>query len=151
MPKTSVSMQEFNRELTKFSKRLIPTILRDTRQAVIRESYTRILMRTPVLTGRARRNWNLSFSSPNTETTEEVAGVAITGAPITGEEKARLNAILNNIGMGGTNSAIFISNGLPYIKWLEDGNSMKAPNGIVEGAILGALEVLSSKGIAFKI
>lgn len=73
-----------------------------------------MIRRTPVDTGRAQSNWNISVGSPDTHTTESTTPnpnpeVDARGIPI-----------------------IYIANGLPYVQELDEGKSRdQAPGGIV--------------------
>jgi hypothetical protein len=74
-----------------------------------------IIKATPVDTGRARANWNISDNTPNYETTRSL--------------QPKLG-----MGISGEND-IYIANGLPYINRLDSGHSSQAPNGIIAPAI----------------
>lgn len=150
MAAQALDPKAFRRKLKDYEKKVREEIIVEAHGVVVREVFKRILERTPVLTGRARRNWNLSFNAPNPETTEEVAGVTQTGTPWTAQERQRAQDVLRNIKFAKVGSTIWIGNFLPYIQFLEEGSSMKAPNGIVVGAIQGALEELRSTGIKSK-
>lgn len=83
---------------------------------------------TPVDTGRAMNNWNISIGSIDIST-EEGGGSASTlvGAKV-GEASAKLAALRPF-------ETVWISNHLPYIGFLEEGSSGQAPNGWVGMAI----------------
>lgn len=82
--------------------------------------YAEIIRRTPVDTGRARANWNLSINHPDITTT------ASTGIPSSVNISPSL---LKNL------PDIYISNGLPYVRELEFGRSDQAPNGFIRLSI----------------
>ncbi len=151
MPKPGLPMEKFNLALQKYADQTVPKIAKDAQRIIAEEIYKRILQRTPVLTGRARRNWFPSFNTPRGDTTEDVAGVRATGSPITGAEKSRIAGVVRNIEFGPLGGTIWVTNNLNYIGVLESGSSAKAPNGIMEGAILGALEEISSRGIKVRV
>lgn len=93
--------------------------------------YSLIVKKTPVDTGRARANWNVSVGSVDSSTTDET-------------KKTGLKYKESDIKADGDES-IFISNNLPYITTLEyggysknsksgrtvNGFSKQAPNGMV--------------------
>lgn len=98
-------------------------------RTVMLTALTKIKDRTPVDTGRARNNWNVSVGSPNWATTEATADTAL----------ARGAATIANMKFGETG---YIVNGLPYIGKLEHGGygpgpktvggySTQAPGGMV--------------------
>lgn len=77
-----------------------------------------IKLRSPVLTGRFRANWNVSYGVPNTATSKSTS-------------PGRIDAQINRsakLPLGGT---IYMSNGLPYAEKLEYGYSRKAPRGMI--------------------
>jgi hypothetical protein len=89
------------------------------------ESFRRIVMRTPVDTGRARSNWFVSVGNPSSQTTDS-ATRAVVGELATGV----------NGWKPADGASIFFTNNLPYIEVLERGRvgnrgSMQAPNGMV--------------------
>jgi hypothetical protein len=85
------------------------------------ELFSQVIQKTPVRTGRARANWNISTDAPVSETTE-----LTTPAPL---PDMRLDDF----------PTVFISNGLHYIQALEDGRSKtQAPAGITLPAIAAA-------------
>jgi hypothetical protein len=70
---------------------------------------------TPVDTGRARANWNMSADAPDFTTTENTAIPDVTTAP--------------------EGKALYVTNGLPYIVKLNEGSSQQSPAGFVERSI----------------
>lgn len=76
--------------------------------------YSEIVSRTPVDTGRAKSNWNISKDFPDFSTDVQSSNLEIdvTGYP-----------------------NVYISNGLPYISALEDGHSKQSPVGITVPAL----------------
>lgn len=93
---------------------------------------------TPVLTGTARVNWQVSLGAavtgtlPGPSTPEAGATEAI--------EQGREAALQWKVGKGG----IFIANNLPYIVPLNNGSSAQAPEGMTEDALLAAEEVVKN-------
>ena len=86
------------------------------------EAMRRIVLRTPVDTGRARGNWRLTIGELPTEPTDQVDK----GGGATIEDGiARLQLL-------GVGEVVYISNSLPYILRLEDGHSDRSPEGMVE-------------------
>ena len=80
-----------------------------------------IIQSTPVLTGRARANWQLSGSKPatGTVTTNDSTGTVTT------------NKITTGIASALDWSQFTLTNNLPYIVKLEYGYSEQAPTGMV--------------------
>ena len=76
--------------------------------------YSSIVKKTPVDTGRARANWNVSAGSPDLSTSEE-----------TRESPKSISTIPDPQG----DESMFISNNLPYITKLEYGGYPNPPKG----------------------
>ena len=97
----------------------------------------KLVLRTPVDTGRARSNWLVGINSPVSGTTDPVTQAAAIGA-------ARARIVASRPG-----DDIYISNNLPYIGRLNAGASRQAPPNFVEQAANEAVaEVgLGSAGI----
>ena len=79
-------------------------------QAIALEFWTRVTLRTPVDTGRARANWSLT-AVPDDSTTTSI----IQQPPSTNPELYPV---------------YYVQNTLPYIVALEFGSSSQAPNGM---------------------
>lgn len=89
-------------------------------QGLFLEADRRIVMRTPVKTGRARGNWMLSEGDP--------AGITRDNLDPTGTAAiAEGLAFSKQVRIGGV---FFIVNSLPYIYALEHGSSKQAPGGM---------------------
>ncbi len=87
------------------------------------EVLRRVVMRTPVRSGRARGNWQTSVGSPmgnEVARTDKGGGATISAAVPTIES------------WDAANVAIFLMNNVPYIQRLEDGYSDQAPAGMVK-------------------
>lgn len=87
------------------------------------ELFRRVVMRTPVDTGRARGNWQSGTGTPPggvLEATDKTGGTTI--AEIAAEVES----------WDVEHVAIFLSNNLPYIGALEDGHSDQSPAGMVK-------------------
>ena len=91
-------------------------------RAVALEASRRIVMRTPVDTGRARGNWHASIGSP--DLTVDMGKMDPGG----GATIAVHQVVVANTRYG---DAFYIVNGVPYIRRLEFGSSRQAPAGMV--------------------
>lgn len=84
-----------------------------------------LVLRTPVDTGRARGNWQVSIGAPRdgeTGTNDRAgAGTIAAGNAVIGQQRAF--------------QVIVLQNNLPYITRLNEGSSQQAPAGYVEGTI----------------
>lgn len=82
---------------------------------------SRVVLRSPVDTGRFRANWQYGVGRPNTAVLEAVdkSGQSSIGRITAGAATARLGDV------------IYVSNSLPYALKLEAGSSKQAPGGMV--------------------
>lgn len=79
--------------------------------------FTRVVVRSPVDSGRFRANWAIGYGTVNEATTEDTD---LTGAVKTGE----IQAAVLRYNLGGS---IFLTNSLPYAAALEYGNYPNPP------------------------
>lgn len=105
------------------------------RRAVMLEAARGVIFLTPVDTGRARGNWQLTIEGGQPEVTENEdtslgEAPASASRPPAGPTFNRINA-----GIGATKGKPFsrydLVNGVPYIVRLEQGWSKQAPSGMV--------------------
>jgi hypothetical protein len=98
------------------------------------DAYTRVTKKTPVDTGRARANWNLSVGNIDDTTTQSVM------------QKSPM--LPKNTGL---TKAIYITNSLPYINALEHGHSTQAPPPrAIVGRTMNEIELGMSKYVMGK-
>jgi hypothetical protein len=98
---------------------------------------TRVVEKTPVDTGRARANWQVSVSSPSAQeiqyrSTEPIAA-QMNESSIAGATIEKGSKVIDTVEIG---EDIWLHNNLPYIEVLENGRvgnkgSEQAPNGMV--------------------
>jgi hypothetical protein len=90
-------------------------------QKITMEAFKRVVLRTPVDTGRARANWSVSEGSPVTYSVSEndKSGTAT------------LRKASDGVEAWECTGSIFLANNLAYIAPLEFGHSGQAPNGMV--------------------
>ncbi len=116
------NLAQFNAELTASEKK-INGDFKKFHQQVIAELFKRIVLRTPVDTGRARGNWQIELGGPAQGTLEVI-------------DKSGDGTILKEIAKLGDIppfSLVHISNNLQYISYLEyDKRSPQAPEGFLE-------------------
>ena len=108
-------------------------------RALMLEVTKRIVMRTPVDTGRARGNWNVGIGNPDRAVSEN-------GDKNGGGTIARGEVVIES---ANGEQPFFITNSLPYIVPLEDGWSKQAPAGMVKLTV-AELQPLASQ-VAAKI
>lgn len=91
-------------------------------QTVCADLFSRVILDTPVDTGRARGNWVPAIGAPSNSVDNnkfDGSGQSTVSAAVSVSRSAK---------MGDT---IHLTNNLPYIKKLENGYSKKSPRGMV--------------------
>jgi hypothetical protein len=122
----------FEDDLRAFEKKATSR-MRTFRRALAMKVFSRVILRTPVDTGRARANWQTTVGAP--------ASGTISADPDTGSNvKAPNPSSGSAMSIGTINAAvasvdddqsIFLTNNLPYIEALENGHSQQSPAGMV--------------------
>ena len=140
----SMKAPQFEAEMLRWALQHVPAIGKEVHAGVTEAVYNGIVMKTPVLSGRARGNWYPSVGSPSDRVGEHVAGVSVTGEAVTAEEKGRAKAVTDKLeGLDLGVQSAYITNNLDYILRLEDGYSPKAPpNAMVQQTIINTLDGL---------
>lgn len=92
---------------------------------------------TPVDTGWARANWVPAIGRPFSVDLSGVTPTAQNAAAAGSQQQAALAGVATGykLSMG----KVFVSNNVPYILGLNDGNSAQAPSGFVQRAIQKAV------------
>ena len=117
-------MASWTLDLNQYGAKTMAQISRVFRRTGI-DITSRIIFRTPVLSGLLRNNWFCSFGSPSSETTNHT-GKQGTAA------LARATTVINSWDIDSEQS-LFITNNLPYAEAIENGHSrIKAPAGMVK-------------------
>lgn len=115
-------MSKYQQQIEAFGKKLDLSVKVATRQVALM-LHDRVVMRTPVDTGRARASWNIV---EGTAADLSVADESFSGGEGGGAAVARGK----QENLSDANSYV-ISNNLPYIVRLENGHSQQAPAGMV--------------------
>jgi hypothetical protein len=113
--------REFGIALNKFIKNETPKRVSALARRIELEALKGIVQKTPVDTGRARGNWQVTEGSPAAGTLESVDR---SGGPTISKGTGEILA-------AKPFGKIWITNNLPYIGVLEDGSSLQAPAGMV--------------------
>lgn len=119
-------------DLRRFNDRMrrrAENLLRNTERTVKRAALgidTALVMSTPVDTGRARANWQVSLN--RIPSTEVPGGTSPQQALNQGTQVIGAYSLVNN-------DVIYIVNNVPYIRKLNNGWSAQAPAGFVEDAV----------------
>jgi hypothetical protein len=115
------NLNQFNRKVSKFAERIprekVPLFIKK----ISLEALRRVVQKTPVDTGRARGGWQVTFNQPSKSPTGNTdpsgSGTISAGA-------SKINQL-------NKPAAVFITNNVEYIIYLEDGTSDQAPKGMV--------------------
>jgi hypothetical protein len=101
------------------------------------EMFKRVIYKTPVDTGRARANWQVTIGSQASGTVEidDKSG---------GATMSKATAASAGFNAGDT---IYLTNNLPYIRKLEEGSSQQAPTGMVALTVQEFAAVVKSIGL----
>lgn len=123
MSKLSTNLSNFNRQLRDFTDKRVPDEIIKIQRKISLEALRRIILRTPVDTGLARGNWQLTINSP---TDAVLTRVDASGG-------SAISAGISKLANIPPFTTIYIQNNLDYILNLEHGPGMstQAPNGMV--------------------
>lgn len=132
-------MGKWSIDLSKYAEKAGEDIV-DVQKTFAFMLFSSIVRKTPVDTGRARGNWQISVGSPASEIDRTDKKKKGTESAYNKVEKEKLNNIHDG-------EDIYISNNLPYIGKLEYGYSKQAPQGMV-GVTLANAEAYYDKAIA---
>lgn len=105
---------------------------------VIVEVGTRVILNTPVKTGRARYNWRARLNEP-------FLGQLPAPASQAGGEQDALQQVRQVAAQWKLGQVAHITNNLDYIRVLNRGSSQQAPAMFVENAILAAVRAINTK------
>lgn len=116
------NFRDFARALDRAAGNMLAEPVLRAKQDLAQFALTRIVARTPVLTGHARANWQVTIGSPATGVVE---GVDPSGAATLANGMAAI------MGDRDPFAVVWITNNAPYIQTLEQGNSGHTPAGMV--------------------
>jgi len=112
-----MSSFSFSDDLMKFAQKAEPGVVV---RKVAMDVFKGVIMMTPVKSGRARGNWQTTIGTPATEELDT-------------EDKNRgLVELGDVIDKHQGDDSIFLSNNVPYIEVLENGNETHRPVGMVK-------------------
>jgi len=109
--------RRFNQQVKKFTKTLLPEKLVLFQKKIALDVLRGVVLKTPVDTGTARGGWQVTLD---------------TGPARAAERKDKYGSLTVNDGMGVIDAvrfgqAIFITNNVSYIKYLEEGTERMKP------------------------
>ena len=136
------NIKEFNKNLKAFANTLVPQQVVVAQKKIALELFTRIIVKTPVDTGRARGNWQITIGAPATgviETKGSSKGPFSSPPPIgPGAGQGALTKGSKKVESVKGFVTIYITNNVDYIVYLEQGGDVgsdQAPNGMVAVSI----------------
>ena len=109
-----------------------------------------VVLATPVDTGRARSNWQVSIVSPITTTRSAYSPGSKLGLGESANANAAIEHAKQKIRARTLGQEIHITNNLHYIKDLNDGSSAQALPGFVEAAVLAGAAVVRGAKVTVK-
>ena len=127
------NLWEFARRIRKVAEDIEPAV-DDTLREVALVANQALITATPVDTGRARANWQVSI---NTEIDTELDSTDVQAT------LDRNNAVVR----GYRNGDIIVQNNVPYIGRLNDGWSAQAPAGFVERSLQAAARAVARRKV----
>lgn len=129
-------MGSFAQDLAKFERKTLGKMDTAVRKIAL-ELFQRVILRSPVDTGRFRANWQVQVGSiPNgTLELDDKSGTATI---------SKVQAAASGLVAG---DVIYLGNNLPYGPRLEDGYSGQAPQGMVGLSVQEFQEIVAQIGI----
>lgn len=118
---TSSRARQFKLDLDRAFEDEVAEVVTLVAQKISLEALNRVVLKSPVKTGRFRANWTVAVGHQDLTTTEEVD-------PTGQKTIAKGTPII--LGQKGP-AIIWLSNNLPYANALENGHSQQAPMGMV--------------------
>jgi hypothetical protein len=131
------SLEQFSRRINEVAERVEQGSTRLVRKVAIAIQQT-VMLATPVDTGRARANWEVSTGAPVFAPTERTDFSA---------KSAENTSVIATYQSG---DKIFLSNNVPYIGELNRGSSAQAPAGFVIKAVRTAANAVAKGKVLVK-
>jgi len=133
------NLKSFSVDVDKFADRLGLDVVTVVKKLSF-DIFADVVAGTPVDTGRAMNNWNISVGVPN----HKVRKAGGTAASVASGKQGEATTALATLAPFQT---VWLSNSLPYIGFLEEGTSKQAPNGWVARAIQNNMQQLGRFGL----
>jgi len=109
----------------------------ETRQATTIELFSSVILDTPIDTGRARGNWQVSMNAP---IKSEIDRLDTSG------NKA-VQDVIDTVMKSFFDGTIYLTNNLPYIEALEFGSSNQMPEGMVRRNVNRIQQIIRAQAI----
>lgn len=124
------NVKQFNREISRFAKKLVPEKVKLLQKRIVLDILHRIIEKTPIDTGRAGFNWQVTIGTKASGTID-ISGEGSSGAKrreISKEVMAKCRKALAKL---KPFDIVYITNNVNYIVYLEGGSSKQAAHGMV--------------------
>ncbi len=133
MSKNIKNLDKFISEVQNFSNYAVPVAVLEFQKLLVKELHRAILTKTPIKDGILRGNWVLAINEPDQSFDESRRTEAVvTGADLTAEESAQIEAILADLHRMGLGNTVHLSNSTPYAQQAEiDGWTYTPPYAMV--------------------
>lgn len=133
MSKNIKNLDKFISEVQNFGNYAVPVAVLEFQKLLVKELHRAILTKTPIKDGILRGNWVLAINEPDQSFDESRRTEAVvTGADLTAEESAQVEAILADLHRMGLGNTVHLSNSTPYAQRAEiDGWTYTPPYAMV--------------------
>lgn len=122
----------FKLDLKKFNKKTTH-ITEEVFKGTVIGLFNKVVLRTPVKTGRLRKSWQPTINSPSVSL-----------------KKANGDAIITKVSQAKLGDSIFLINNLPYAQKIEAGSSNQAPAGMVRVTVAEYQKIINENVIKAK-
>ncbi len=141
-------LHQFGERMKQLGKRVADNSDRLVRKCALAIDAT-VVLATPVDTGRARANWQVSLNDPKNSTRDPFSTGAggSTGGQNARAAMAEAQVVIDGYTYERSPVGLFITNNLPYIGRLNNGHSAQAPAGFVEKGILVGVQAVRAEGV----
>ncbi len=126
------NIKDFTLAIQDWAKNKAPKSVQLLQRRLVLELLTRVVLKTPVDTGRARNNWQVTFNQPATKQVP-YKGIGKVGKLLrkkAGDPTEVLRKGYTQINQMPQFCIAYITNNVEYILYLEAGHSKQAPNGM---------------------
>jgi hypothetical protein len=134
------NLDEFNRGLDDFAEKTIPEEMNKFMIWLGSKLLNGFVKKTPIDTGRAQGNWQVTFHRP-------ASGKIESYSQDRGSTIRKGLSKLKQMKADGVVQVVYITNNVDYIIKLEEGHSQRAPSGMVSVTLAEMESYLASHGM----
>lgn len=114
------NVRHFSSMLEDVAKNIVPAELVNLQRQLVLDLLSRVVLKTPVDTGRARGNWQVEVGNLPAGVVETTQGPS-----------EIIEAGMKKLASLGFGQIVWVANNLEYVTFLEDGSSAQAPRGML--------------------